>query len=133
MKEFSPTKMEWSPQLTEQLIEMYKDCQCLWNTTHKWYRERNKRECTYQRIATSFNTSSLEIKRKIHNLRNQFNQETIKYKKKPKDNDGELQIPRWTYYDSLKFIKTGQATNIIPSDSKKIIHENFVIVLIVFR
>lgn len=102
-------KIDWTPRMTVQFIEMYKKNNCLWDRSSAGYRIRSQREQALEEIAKHFETSVTEIKRKVHNLRNQFNQEFLKIIKSHKEG-GEYES-KWLYFQPLKFIVTGNSVS----------------------
>ncbi|XP_031329964.1 uncharacterized protein LOC116160947 [Photinus pyralis] len=97
-------KKEWLKAEIEELIIMYQGKPVLWDVTSNIYKNRVKKQDAYQEMAEEFNTTIEEIQRKIHNLRNQFNSEFKKSKKKnnpardatenntPSDNQGIITL-----------------------------------------
>lgn len=102
-------KINWLPRMTAQFIESYKRNNCLWDRGCPGYRNRNKREQALEEIASEFDTSVTEVKRKIHNLRNQFNQEFLKIIKSHKEG-GDYES-KWIHFQALKFIVTGNTAS----------------------
>lgn len=103
-------KIEWTSRMKVDLIDLYKKNVCLWNRKFPSYRNKKLRESVLDDIAKYFNTNSIEIKRKIHNLRNQFNQEYQKVLKSHKE--GAEEDVKWIYYDMMKFILDGRGERI---------------------
>lgn len=59
-------------------------------------------------MAAKFETTTDEISRKIHNLRNQFNNELKKVsKKKSGQGTDDLYTSKWPYYKYLLFLQSG--------------------------
>lgn len=106
-KVIAEDKLEWTSRMKVNLIELYKKNVCLWNRKDPSYRDKKLRDEVLEKIANEFDTNTNEIKRKIHNLRNQFNQEYQKVLKINKD--GAEDDVKWVYYDMLKFILDGRS------------------------
>lgn len=99
-------KLEWTQMMIKNLITLYEANPCLWNPLDENYKDRPRRDKSLRAIASFFNTSVDEIRRKIHNLRNQFSQECNKFIKsrKPGTNVSDFKT-KWIHFDSLKFIR----------------------------
>ncbi|KAG7171984.1 putative Alcohol dehydrogenase transcription factor Myb/SANT-like-containing protein 19 [Homarus americanus] len=73
---------KWSDTGTEMLISLYDENELLWNIRSAEYRNRVKKHEEFKRIGETINFDTNEVARKIHNLRNQFNQELKKLKQR---------------------------------------------------
>ncbi|XP_031327793.1 uncharacterized protein LOC116159041 isoform X2 [Photinus pyralis] len=99
-------KKEWLKAEIEELIIMYQGKPVLWDVKSNIYKNRVKKQDAYQEMAEEFNTTVEEIQRKIHNLRNQFNSEFKKSKKKQSgQGTDELYVSKWPYYNLLLFLQ----------------------------
>ncbi|XP_055905120.1 uncharacterized protein LOC129940710 [Eupeodes corollae] len=96
---------QWTLEETNQLIEKYESVEILWKTSDKSFRDRNKKSVVLTEFAKQFSCSEDEIKRKLHNLRNQMSQE-LKKSKKRKSGAGtdELYSSKWPYFRALQFL-----------------------------
>ena len=61
----------WTKEETRHLISLYKSCPAVWDNQHVHYKDREKRSTCWNSMAEAMNTTSAEVQRKIHNLRNQ--------------------------------------------------------------
>jgi hypothetical protein len=64
-------KHVWDREFTLGLISVYEAHPEMWDTRHRDYKDREKRNLCWQLMAEETNTSVAEVQRKIHNLRNQ--------------------------------------------------------------
>lgn len=93
------SKMHWNSENTLKLIEaMEKECGELWDTKNPLNKDRNARQAKFDYLAEVFGTTAVEISRKIHNLRTQFNNELRKIKRRQTTRSG------WEYFDALSFL-----------------------------
>lgn len=96
-------KKEWLKSEVEELIRSYQSKPLLWDITIKDYKSRPKKRDTLEELALKFDTTPEEITRKIHNLRNQFNNELKKIAKGQGTN--EPYVSRWPQFMSLTFLQ----------------------------
>lgn len=97
-------KKLWSMTDTNQLIFMYENRPELWNVKCKHYKNRMKKQYALNEMAETFSVTIEEVYRKLHNLRTQFNNEIRKGKKFSDEDNGEVFISRWPYFNQLKFL-----------------------------
>ncbi|XP_075985550.1 uncharacterized protein LOC142982754 [Anticarsia gemmatalis] len=110
-------KKVWERSEVVQLIEKYKSKRHLWDTTSKDYRNKIKKNAALKSLAQEFNTTHIEVWRKLHNLKTQFGQEYKKVQKRNAEEESdEVYKSKWEYYDKLMFIITGQDTPAPPSE-----------------
>lgn len=119
-------KKEWLKSEIEELILMYQGKPELWDVTTAMYKNRIKKQDALKELADEFSTTTEEIQRKIHNLRNQFSSELKKHKKiKSGQSTDELYVSKWPYYNLLSFLQGGsacrQSIGNLPKVSKKFI------------
>lgn len=76
------TSRAWSTEEIKSLILYYESLPELWQISNPDYKNRVKKAAAVESLAEQFNTSALEINRKLHNLRTQFNNELRKLKQK---------------------------------------------------
>lgn len=102
----------WTREKINQLIELYKKHECLWNHWHEAYKSKDKRNRAIEDICTTLNVQKFEFGKKIHNLRNQFNTEMKKLEQRIEEagvsiddsNAAELRC-KWSHFESLVFLK----------------------------
>lgn len=98
-------KKLWSRSETLQLIENFEQNRGLWDPTlgrNSGYLKKIKKH-TLQKLAVEFNTSDLEVGRKLHNLKTQFSQELKK--EQQHTSSGEVYKSKWQYFDLMKFLQ----------------------------
>ncbi|XP_072380612.1 uncharacterized protein [Diabrotica undecimpunctata] len=98
-------KKQWTNDETIELIELYKENSILWRHKRNDHRYRESRDSILKEFSEKFNCSADEIRRKLHNLRNQVSQELRKCSTKKSVNkiDGDF-VSRWPYFNALKFL-----------------------------
>ncbi|XP_014239661.1 uncharacterized protein LOC106661059 [Cimex lectularius] len=94
--------MEWSEQLTLQLIEVYRTKEELWNTKHPNYYNKIKKNDAWNDLAGHFQTTANECKRKINNLLSGMRREKVKMKKTQGRSD--VYESRWYAFKNLLFL-----------------------------
>ncbi|XP_055630750.1 uncharacterized protein LOC129771287 [Toxorhynchites rutilus septentrionalis] len=99
-------KKEWMKGEIEELICLYCSKVELWDVTSVEYKDRLKKISDYKEMTEKFNTTVEAIRKKLHNLRNQFNPE-LKKSRTTKSLQGtdELYVSQWPYHNSLKFMQ----------------------------
>lgn len=88
----------WSSEEIFELISLFKAHRELWDVRHKHYRNKIYKQKVLHKIASRINVSSIEIHRKLHNLRTQFYQEFRRMQ-----NGGYTTT--WKYYEAMSFIR----------------------------
>jgi len=61
----------WTKEETMHLISLYQSCPAVWDNQHVHYKDRERRNRCWNSMGEAMNTTSAEVQRKIHNLRNQ--------------------------------------------------------------
>ncbi|XP_037948407.1 uncharacterized protein LOC119679891 [Teleopsis dalmanni] len=101
----------WTKNKIGQLIQLYRQNECLWNYFSQHYRCKKEREKAITTICTELNITKFEFGKKIHNLRNQFNTENKKLERRIEEAGGDSveinvsQSCRWEHFESLIFLK----------------------------
>ncbi|XP_013106915.2 uncharacterized protein LOC106086690 [Stomoxys calcitrans] len=103
----------WSREKINQLIELYKKNECLWNHWHESYKNKEKRNRAIKEICIALRITKFDFGKKIHNLRNQFNTEMKKWEQRmeeaggvPDNVDGNTAIRcKWIHFESLMFLR----------------------------
>lgn len=95
--------MEWTIESTSKLIELYHNSEILWNHGLTQYKNKNKKVDVLKEIATSLGCDVAEVRKKIKNLRTQFNRE---HKMMFKTSSGQATPAKtkWCFYESLCFL-----------------------------
>ncbi|XP_039957227.1 uncharacterized protein LOC120772586 [Bactrocera tryoni] len=98
----------WTREKITQLIELYRQHDCLWNHYIEAYKNKEKRTKAIDDICNSLHITRLEFGKKIHNLRNQFNSEMKKLERRVEetgyDTESTAEGCRWKHFQSLKFL-----------------------------
>ncbi|XP_011199143.2 uncharacterized protein LOC105223193 [Bactrocera dorsalis] len=98
----------WTREKITQLIELYRQHDCLWNHYIEAYKNKEKRTKAIDDICNSLHITRLEFGKKIHNLRNQFNSEMKKLERRVEetgyDTESTAEGCRWKHFQSLRFL-----------------------------
>ncbi|GBN38423.1 hypothetical protein AVEN_69398-1 [Araneus ventricosus] len=76
--------VRFSDRETCKLVELYRQCECLWNVNNANYRNKQVHRATCEAIAREMNIENFtaaDVKSKIKNLRSTYNLELIKMKR----------------------------------------------------
>lgn len=109
----------WTRDKITQLIELYKNHDCLWNHWNDSYKNKEKRSRAIEHICSILSISKFEFGKKIHNLRNQFNAEMKKLEQRMEagggttdgaeseagDDTKPLARCKWNHFESLMFLR----------------------------
>jgi len=101
--------MEWSQDKTLELIELYRLRPILWNCKLNDYKNRNKRQDTFNEIATLMNIDKDEVERKIKNLSSHFARESKRVREEKVANTksgsgAAIYDGKWFAYKSMEFL-----------------------------
>ena len=109
-----PTNIQWSRQETTRLIDMYRQQPCLWNVKSVAYKDRNKRivaltAITKEMQKTYASVTTVDIKRKIDTLRNQYRREMrlVENSRKSGAATDDVYSPKLWCFDDLSFLTDG--------------------------
>ncbi|XP_005183396.1 probable protein kinase DDB_G0277539 [Musca domestica] len=99
----------WSREKVNQLIDLYKKNECLWNHWHESYKSKDKRNRAIEDICSTLNISKFDFGKKIHNLRNQFNTEMKKLEQRMEEAGAEGRDAsigcKWSHFEALMFLR----------------------------
>ncbi|XP_023303094.2 uncharacterized protein LOC111685087 [Lucilia cuprina] len=102
----------WTREKINQLIDLYKKHECLWNHWHESYKNKEKRNRAIEDICTTLSVPKFEFGKKIHNLRNQFNTEMKKLEQRIEEAgvsfDDAIAMDlrcKWSHFESLMFLR----------------------------
>lgn len=87
---------EWSDNEISKLIDAYRESVCLWNPQDENYNKKDAKKKAMENMSLLFDCPVREIKRKIHNLRNQVTANL-------RNHTDEKEI-KWKFFDSLSFV-----------------------------
>lgn len=94
--------MEWTNTNVNQLIELYREHEVLWNTALSDYKNRNKKHEAWTRIANYFQTDKDKVEKKMRSLIGQFQREQKKLTSRV-GTDG-VSESKWFAYKRLTFL-----------------------------
>ncbi|XP_045781400.1 uncharacterized protein LOC123878298 [Maniola jurtina] len=103
----------WSNENILTLIEMYQNSQLLWDTSHRDYKNKIKKNDAWESIATTLDIPRKDVEGKMHNLRSQFLRERKKIasSKSTGSGSGDVHKSTWFAYDSLLFLVKGSTSS----------------------
>ena len=91
--------------VTEQLIELYRQHVCLWQVTDFNYKNRYVRDDALRSIAHELKLTTKEVKEKIVHLRTQYHHYRRQgTKRKTGSGAEESKVIRWKWFNLLKFL-----------------------------
>ena len=98
--------MEWGREEVLTLIELYCANSCLWDLEDPNYKNRELKREAVLSIAGQLSRDVLEVEKKMHGLRTQFNREHKRYQKQLLLNGRlrHVQKPTWFAYEPLEFV-----------------------------
>ncbi|XP_014674058.1 PREDICTED: uncharacterized protein LOC106814275 [Priapulus caudatus] len=97
----------WSFQEILDLIQEYEKYECLYNTTLREYKDREKKKAALQQIAAVFDTTADEVSSKFSKLRIYYNRERAKLTATPKSGSSAGDVNKkstWVHFDALEFL-----------------------------
>lgn len=86
-----------------QLVELYKEYDCLWDMNHEYYRDKGARQTAYKEITKKLNIPNLrdtDIPNKIKNLRSSYYQEIKKIRRSIRLG-GSVYKPKVTWFPTV--------------------------------
>ena len=98
--------MEWNREKTIELIEKYRDEECLWNVRSVLYKDRQRKQDAWSHLASELNIPVSEAQAKMRNMKVQWNSEKKKVDKSMRSGAGSSGIysPKWFAYRHLMFL-----------------------------
>nr|CAH7752446.1 unnamed protein product [Callosobruchus chinensis] len=92
-----------------QFIAKFKELPCLWQVTHKDYRNKHKKDLALEELLDIYITRDPEasidtVRKKIQSLRSCYRKENNKVKASIRAGSGDVHIPKLWYYDQLLFL-----------------------------
>lgn len=82
---------KWNSQTTIKFIQEFSCYECLWNTKSPTYKNKQRRETSFQKIVEAMNIPGFgipEVKNKMRNLRSTYYQEKRKIENSKKSGSG---------------------------------------------
>ncbi|XP_060809362.1 transcription factor Adf-1-like [Amyelois transitella] len=103
----------WGNDTVLLLIELYESRDLLWDTSHRDYRNKIKKNDAWEDIAKALKLPRKEIEAKVHTLRSQFVRERKKVKSSKTTGSGreDMKSSAWFAYDAMKFLLKGATTS----------------------
>ncbi|XP_017463719.1 PREDICTED: uncharacterized protein LOC108357135 [Rhagoletis zephyria] len=99
----------WTREKITQLIELYRQHDCLWNHYTEAYKNKEKRTKAIENICSTLRITKMDFGKKIHNLRNQFNSEMKKLERRVEetgdDKESNAASCRWKHFQALRFLR----------------------------
>lgn len=101
--------IEWTREKTLKLLNEYKNRRVLWDWNNRGYRDRIKRKLAIQELANLFNCNTLEIEKKITNLKCQYSREVHKIQNSQEQSNSpdDIYVSKWFAYKSMQFLQFG--------------------------
>ena len=101
----------WNKEFLLQFIRIYKKEECLWKVKSESYRDKQKREKSYQRLLSKVREQNPDAQKevvikKIKNLRTVFRKENKQVQDSMRSGSGldNVYSPRLWYYKELEFL-----------------------------
>lgn len=103
----------WGNDTVLSLLELYENRELLWNTSHRDYKNKIKKNDAWEAIAKELKLSRKDIETKIHTLRSQFVRERKKVISSKTTGSGrdDVKSSAWFAYDAMKFLLKGATTS----------------------
>lgn len=101
--------MEWTRDKTLELLREYQQRRVLWDWNARGYRDRAKRERAFQELAEILRCNTLEVEKKITNLKCQYSREVHKIQNSRKIATGpdDVYVSKWFAFKAMQFLQFG--------------------------
>lgn len=101
--------MEWTREKTLELLKEYQARRVLWDCNTRGYRDRIKRRKAIQELADILGCNTLEVEKKVTNLKCQYSREVhkIQNSKENSNNPDDLYVSKWFAFKSMQFLRFG--------------------------
>ncbi|XP_076228198.1 uncharacterized protein LOC143175069 isoform X1 [Nomia melanderi] len=101
--------MEWTRDKTLELLREYKQRPVLWDWNARGYRDRAKRKHAIQELAEILCCNTLEIEKKITNLKCQYSREVHKIQNSRDAATGpdDVYVSKWFAFEAMQFLQFG--------------------------
>lgn len=98
--------MEWSNTQVLQLIDLYKEQECLWNPKHDKHKSKTAKIDAWNQISEQIGSDTVEIKKKIESLLGSFRRERQKCDATYKTGTGTSDVYKstWFAFKSMYFL-----------------------------
>lgn len=101
--------MEWTRDKTLELLREYQQRRVLWDWNARGYRDRAKRKRAIQELADLLCCNTLEIEKKITNLKCQYSREVHKIQNSRDAATGpdDVYVSKWFAFKAMQFLQFG--------------------------
>ena len=101
--------MEWTRDKTLELLREYQQRRILWDWNARGYRDRARRKRSIQELAEILGCNTLEIEKKITNLKCQYSREVhkIQNSKEVATVPDDVYISKWFAFKAMQFLQFG--------------------------
>lgn len=101
--------MEWTREKTLELLREYQQRRVLWDWNARGYRDRAKRKHAIQELAEILCCNTLEIEKKITNLKCQYSREVHKIQNSRDVASGpdDVYVSKWFAFKAMQFLQFG--------------------------
>ncbi|XP_078044502.1 uncharacterized protein LOC144473989 [Augochlora pura] len=101
--------MEWTRDKTLELLREYQQRRVLWDWNARGYRDRAKRKHAIQELAEILCCNTLEIEKKITNLKCQYSREVHKIQNSREAAAGpdDVYVSKWFAFKAMQFLQFG--------------------------
>lgn len=101
--------MEWTRDKTLELLHAYQERRVLWDWSARGYRDRSKRRKAIQELADILSCNTLEIEKKITNLKCQYSREVHKIQNSRHVATGpeDIYVSKWFAFKAMQFLQFG--------------------------
>ncbi|XP_043462453.1 uncharacterized protein LOC122498667 [Leptopilina heterotoma] len=101
--------MEWTREKTLELLKEYQARRVLWDCNTRGYRDRIKRRKAIQELADILGCNTLEVEKKVTNLKCQYSREVhkIQNSKENSNSPDDLYVSKWFAFKSMQFLRFG--------------------------
>ncbi|XP_077270348.1 uncharacterized protein LOC143901733 [Temnothorax americanus] len=101
--------MEWTRDKTLELLREYQQRRVLWDWNARGYRDRQKRKRAIQELAERLSCNTLEVEKKITNLKCQYSREVHKIQNSRDAATGpdDVYVSKWFAFKAMQFLQFG--------------------------
>ncbi|XP_011306361.1 uncharacterized protein [Fopius arisanus] len=102
-------EMEWTREKTLDLLREYQARNVLWDWNARGYRDRTKRKCAIQELANLLGCNTLEVEKKVTNLKCQYSREVHKIQTSKENARGpdDVYVSKWFAFKAMQFLQFG--------------------------
>ncbi|XP_063983914.1 uncharacterized protein LOC135165982 isoform X3 [Diachasmimorpha longicaudata] len=102
-------EMEWTREKTLELLREYQARTVLWDWNARGYRDRTKRKRAIQELADLLGCNTLEVEKKVTNLKCQYSREVHKIQTSKENARGpeDVYVSKWFAFKAMQFLQFG--------------------------